>query len=59
MLSAAELEVAAYVVRGFSNERIASERQVSVSTVANQLRSIYEKLGLTSRGQLARVMTKS
>lgn len=59
VLSAAELEVAAYVVRGFSNERIASERQVSPSTVANQLRSIYEKLGLTSRGQLARAMTES
>lgn len=57
-LSAAELEVAAYVVRGFSNARIARARDVSLNTVNNQLRSIYDKLGITTRSQLARVMTK-
>lgn len=53
-LSASELAIASYVARGFSNARIAAERQVSPRTIANQLRSIYEKLGVTSRSQLVR-----
>jgi DNA-binding NarL/FixJ family response regulator len=57
-LSASELEVTTYVARGWSNERIAAERQVSPRTVANQLRAIYEKLGITSRSQLVRATTK-
>lgn len=57
-LSAAELEVATMAMRAWSNERIARERQVSVRTVANQLRAIYEKLGVTNRSQLARAMGK-
>jgi DNA-binding NarL/FixJ family response regulator len=58
-LSPAELEVAALVVRGLSNDEIASERQVSLRTIANQLRSIYDKLHITSRSQLARAMTST
>ncbi len=57
-LSIVELEVAGYVTRGWSNQRIATERQVSPRTVANQLRAVYEKLGITSRSQLARAMTE-
>jgi DNA-binding NarL/FixJ family response regulator len=57
-LSIVELEVASYVARGWSNDRIAGERHVSPRTIANQLRAIYEKLGITSRSQLARAMTK-
>lgn len=57
-LSASELEVTSYVARGWSNDRIAAERQVSPRTVANQLRSIYAKLGVTSRSQLVRATTK-
>ena len=57
-LSAAELEVAGHVVRGLSNEQIAQTRGVSLHTVANQLRSIYEKLGITNRSQLAHAMTR-
>lgn len=56
-LSIVELEVTSYVARGWSNERIARERQVSPRTIANQLRSIYQKLGITSRSQLVRVAT--
>jgi DNA-binding NarL/FixJ family response regulator len=56
-LSVAELEVTSYVARGWSNERIANERQVSPRTIANQLRAIYDKLGVTSRSQLVRVVT--
>lgn len=56
-LSIVELEVTSYVARGWSNERIARERQVSPRTIANQLRAIYQKLGITSRSQLVRVAT--
>ena len=57
-LSAAEREVATFVVRGYSNDRIAKERRVSSRTVANQLRTIFDKLGVTTRSQLARAMTQ-
>ncbi len=58
LLSDAELEVATYVVRGLSNEQIASARQVAVRTVANQVRSIFEKLGIENRSQLAQALTR-
>ena len=57
-LSVSELEVTSYVARGWSNQRIAAERQVSPRTIANQLRAIYHKLGITSRSQLVRATTK-
>lgn len=56
-LSVVELEVTSYVVRGWSNERIARERQVSPRTIGNQLRAIYEKLGITNRRELVRAVT--
>jgi DNA-binding NarL/FixJ family response regulator len=58
VLSMSELEVTSYVARGWSNARIAAERQVSPRTIANQLRAVYEKLGITSRSQLVRATTK-
>lgn len=58
VLSISELEITSYVARGWSNERIAAERQVSPRTIANQLRAIYAKLGITSRSQLVRATTK-
>lgn len=57
LLSPAERDVATYVARGWSNERIASARRVSPNTIANQLRAIYEKLDITKRSQLARLVT--
>ncbi len=57
-LTPAELEVAAFVMRGLTNDRIARERQVSERTIANQLRSIYDKLGVTSRSQLASMLAE-
>ncbi|MEZ0312803.1 MAG: LuxR C-terminal-related transcriptional regulator [Myxococcota bacterium] len=57
-LSRTETEVAASVARGLSNQQIATERQVSPRTVANQLRSIYEKLGVKNRGELAHTLTR-
>jgi DNA-binding CsgD family transcriptional regulator len=48
-LSASETAVAQAAVSGKSNLEIAAERGTSVNTVANQLRSIYEKLGISGR----------
>ncbi len=53
-LTAAEREVAEQVIVGASNQQIASQRGVSVRTIANQLASIYRKLDLRDRHELVR-----
>ncbi|MGE5182302.1 MAG: response regulator transcription factor [Acidobacteriota bacterium] len=52
-LTPAEREVAADVIAGLSNVAIARRRRRSPRTVANQLASIYRKLGVGSRAELA------
>jgi DNA-binding CsgD family transcriptional regulator len=52
-LTVAEREVAAAAVAGRSNREIAAARGASTRTVANQLASIYRKLGINSRAELA------
>ncbi len=52
-LTRAEREVAADVIAGLSNVAIARRRRRSPRTVANQLASIYRKLGVGSRAELA------
>jgi DNA-binding NarL/FixJ family response regulator len=52
-LTRAEQEVAAAVLAGASNAAIAKARGTSVRTVANQLSTIFRRLGVTSRGELA------
>jgi len=52
-LSAAEREVARLAASGLSNAEIARARGASPRTIANQLASIYGKLGVDSRAQLA------
>lgn len=44
-----ELEVLALLPRGLSDSEIASELTIQVGTVQARLRSIYSKLGVTSR----------
>jgi DNA-binding CsgD family transcriptional regulator len=51
-LTAAERLIVELVVSGLSNRAIAERRGTSVSTIANQLASIYKKLGLASRAEL-------
>jgi DNA-binding NarL/FixJ family response regulator len=51
-LSPAELEVALFVVEGFSNREIALRRGVSVRTVANQVAAILRKCQVRSRVEL-------
>jgi DNA-binding NarL/FixJ family response regulator len=52
-LSVAEREVATAVLRGESNARIAKRRGTSVRTTANQVASVFRKLGVRSRSELA------
>lgn len=52
-LTKAEREVALLAVRGLSNAAIAKQRRCAVRTVANQLQSIYRKLGVGSRAELS------
>jgi DNA-binding NarL/FixJ family response regulator len=52
-LTKAEVEVAQMAVNGFSNRRIALARGSSERTVANQMASVLQKLGASSRVQIA------
>ena len=52
-LTDAERAVVILVLRGLSSEQIAHVRATAVRTVANQLASIYRKLGVNSRVELA------
>jgi DNA-binding CsgD family transcriptional regulator len=52
-LSARELEVAESVALGLSNKEVAGTLAISVRTVENHMRSIFAKLGVTTRTRLA------
>jgi len=52
-LTPSERAVAELAAAGLSNRRIAELRDASLRTVANQLTSAYQKLGLTSRRELS------
>jgi len=54
-LSVAEREVVALALEGRSNLEIAGARGTSARTVANQLASIFRKLAVGSRAELARL----
>jgi DNA-binding CsgD family transcriptional regulator len=54
-LTAAEQVVVREVLAGRSNSEIAATRGTSTHTVANQLRSVYTKLGISGRVELVRV----
>lgn len=57
-LTPAERAVALAVLRGLSNEEVARERGCRARTVAAQLASIYKKLGVVSRAELAALLGK-
>jgi NarL family two-component system response regulator LiaR len=52
-LTESEMNVLRLVARGVENEHIAQTLNYSVYTVANRLRTIYEKLHVTNRTQAA------
>jgi DNA-binding NarL/FixJ family response regulator len=55
-LTPREYEIAQLVARGKTNRAIAAALVVSQRTVENHLYSIYSKLGISSRTQLAIVV---
>jgi DNA-binding CsgD family transcriptional regulator len=57
-LTRAERAVVELVLEGKRAPEIARVRDVSLRTVANQLQSAYRKLGVSSRGELARLLRK-
>ena len=57
-LSARQLEVLLLAARGLSNARIASSLHLSESTVKRHLASVYEQMGVNSRGEAAREALK-
>jgi DNA-binding CsgD family transcriptional regulator len=54
-LTAAELDVARFAGAGMSNRDIAYVRRTSIRTVANQIASVFRKLGVASRAELATI----
>jgi DNA-binding NarL/FixJ family response regulator len=58
-LTAAEREVAESVARGASNAQIARERGRSVNTIAKQIASVFRKLRVHSRLELARALSSA
>jgi DNA-binding CsgD family transcriptional regulator len=51
-LSAAEREVVHWLLRGDSNAQVAARRRTAVRTAANQIASIFRKIGVGSRAEL-------
>ena len=54
VLSGRELEIVLLAARGLSNERIASSLHVAEGTVKRHLANVYQKMGVSSRGEAAR-----
>jgi DNA-binding CsgD family transcriptional regulator len=52
-LSTAEREVLRWLLQGETNAQVAARRQTAVRTAANQVASIFRKIGVTSRAELA------
>lgn len=52
-LTSAEEEVLALLLDGYDNASIAAARGTSARTTANQVASIFRKLGVASRAELA------
>jgi DNA-binding NarL/FixJ family response regulator len=52
-LTQREEQIVRAIARGLMNRQIAEELRISEQTVKNQLTTIYQKLGVQSRVQLA------
>jgi DNA-binding CsgD family transcriptional regulator len=57
-LTKAEREVALAIFAGRSNAEIAVQRGTSPRTIANQVASLFAKLGLRSRNELAALVSQ-
>lgn len=57
-LTRAQQEVAAHVLAGLSNKEIAEKRGTSVGTVAKQVETLYRRLEISSRRELAALVER-
>jgi DNA-binding NarL/FixJ family response regulator len=58
-LTSAEREVTALLIAGSTNQDIAQRRATSARTVANQVQSVFHKMGARSRGELVSHLSTS
>lgn len=58
-LTKRELEILASLAAGRTNKEIASEKGVSTNTVKYHIRNLFEKLGVSNRGQAIALYLKS
>lgn len=58
-LSQAETNVCQHLIEGWSNQRIADSRNVTVDTVKTQVRSIMQKTGTHRRADLLRLVVQT
>jgi DNA-binding NarL/FixJ family response regulator len=58
-LTPRERSVASAVLRGWSNVEVAKHLRMAPRTAANHLASIFRKLGIGSRAELAALFVKS
>ena len=58
LLSRRELEVARLAAKGWTNTQIADQLFISVATVKRHLATIFEKLNINSRRELASLLTE-
>jgi DNA-binding CsgD family transcriptional regulator len=56
-LTETEVRVARLIGAGYTNKSAAAELYVSANTVSTHLRSVFAKLGIRSRVQLANVLS--
>jgi LuxR family maltose regulon positive regulatory protein len=49
--SSRELEILRYLATGLSNREIAAELYISLNTMKTHVRSLYRRLGVSSRSQ--------
>jgi DNA-binding CsgD family transcriptional regulator len=58
-ITRAEREVVSFLLQGMTNFEIAEQRRTSARTVANQVASIFRKLGVSSRSELVGLLSGS
>lgn len=58
ILTHRERELLKFIVKGFSNQQIANELNISETTVKNHLTNIFKKLNVTNRTQAAYIAQK-
>jgi len=58
-LTKRELEVLSSLAAGLTNKEIAAEKGVSANTVKYHVRNLFEKLGVSNRGQAIALYLKT